>query len=825
MERVFKPLQPVSFLLFFSLVLGVFFASLFPERIVIGTLPFALIAVSFLFLKRFRYYILAILFFCSGFILYQIQFFPSLPTHHISHFLNSEKYEIQGKIISFTKNYDHRQRTIVQCRELVGKDGNRIKVTGKVLLNIYGKKAVSPKIYDTIVFRSKLKPIRNFNNPGGFDYQKYMKYQHIFANAYTTAGKLKIIDPAGASKTQVKSILIKGVQSLEAFRNQFAFFVLNLKNGSPSARIIVSLVTGKKEIIDPFTRDIFSKAGISHLLAISGLHLSIVGFLFYWSLYQTLFFVCWILKNKGVVCVQKILVSGRLKKIVGALTILPLILYAGFTGFSPSSQRALIMTMVFLFSVIIEKETDLFSSLFTAGIIILVLDSTALFSISFQLSFTAVFFICSGMLIIQKYRLEFNHKWISKIFMISCVTIFAGFGTFALTAFYFHVVSFVQVFTNLVAIPIIGFLVLPMGFISLALFVLFPNFAELLIHICEFLTRMVYSLSNKIVSLPVTWMTIGRFHWLDVFTVYFFLIGVGFWLIKGHKKISVSFLIMGCISLGSAQVIELKNSKPIEQLRVTTIDVGQGASSLIQGPNDINFLVDGGGFSNRSTFDTGRYIVAPYLWRENIKVLDYVVLTHPEADHLNGLVYILENFKVKTLIKNKDKKRSRLYDRLINICNQKNISIVHPESFDYKLKFKNVMLHFYDTGSDSKNLNNNSLVFKLDYNSFSMLFTGDILKVREKDLSLAFAKKLSSDVLLSPHHGSASSSSKLFLDKVEPESVIIPCGWQNRYGFPHKSVLNRYAALGMDVYRTDLNGAVLTISDGKSFEITTFKDD
>ncbi len=153
---------------------------------------------------------------------------------------------------------------------------------------------------------------------------------------------------------------------------------------------MASLVTGKKESIPADIRDLFSKAGTSHLLAISGLHLSIAGLLFTSLLYRFFSFF------------PALLISGKSKKIAGVSTIFPLILYGIFTGFSPSCQRALIMITVLIFAFVREKEQDIVSSLSFAGILILLNDSAALFAISFQLSFAAVVFIVYGTLLFKE---------------------------------------------------------------------------------------------------------------------------------------------------------------------------------------------------------------------------------------------------------------------------------------------------------------------------------------------------------------------------------------------------------------------------------------
>ena len=243
-------------------------------------------------------------------------------------------------------------------------------------------------------------------------------------------------------------------------------------------------------------------------------------------------------------------------------------------------------------------------------------------------------------------------------------------------------------------------------------------------------------------------------------------------------------------------------------------------------PGDINILVDGGGFSDNSSFDIGRYVVGPFLWSQKILSLDAVILTHPESDHMNGLIYILENFRVNLLIKNRDTRSSRTYEHLMVLCNEKKINFWYPSLSETTLDFDQTRLSFFPaTGQIGKSLNNNSLVFKLRFNEFTLLFPGDILNEREVAIASQNLQgcSLESRLLISPHHGSFTSSSNIFLDKVNPESVIISCGFRNQYGFPHLDVLKRYRNRGYKVFRTDINGAVTISSDGFGHNILTQK--
>ena len=572
-------------------------------------------------------------------------------------------------------------------------------------------------------------------------------------------------------------------------------------------------------MIRPEIRDLFSKAGISHLLAISGLHLSIVTFIFY-GLFYRIFYGLYLCRPTFF---KQGFISGRIKKSAGLLTLFPVLLYVVFTGGSPSVLRAFIMTLVFMVSIVREKETDTFSSLCTAGALILFLDSSALFSISFQLSFAAVYFIILGHSVIKDRLFHLKSKLMSRFMLMFFVTVFAGMGTAPLAAYYFHIVSFSQWFTNLFAIPIIGFVVLPLGFVLLFTHAILPKVFALILWVCHGLVIGIIQSAVRLTQFDFAWGIVALFPVLAVIGYYLCLNGIFFWF-KKYKKIAAGLVIGGCLCVFVVVNPHLGEENKNKGIETTVLDVGQGFCAFVQLPDRTRVLIDGGGFSDRSSFDPGRNIIAPFLWYHNIKTLDFVILTHPESDHLKGLVYILKYFKVKTLMKNSDTNNSKAYQTLVDICKKKDIPIVIPQAYPNEYRMGQTRLTFFDAAKGMKNLNNNSLVFKFQFKDISLLFTGDIMKERERQLARTYKKDLHTLIMIAPHHGSSTSSTKFFLDKVGPESVIIPCGWSNRYGFPHHQVLKRYQDKSIRIYRTDRDGAVTMVSGGINYQITVFED-
>jgi competence protein ComEC len=801
----FPPLIPVCL----SLITGILVGSYFPD------LPWAILApgalcslvVVLVFFSRSTPFIkgLSLVALVWGFFSIAGVLNPGVSPEAVSQFADSSRYTITGEIASFSKDYSFKRRVVLLCH-LVQTEGKKpVRVQGRILLNIYDPQKRIFQYGDLVRFTGPIKPIRNFSNPNGFDYERKMKFAGISGSAYAGSDKIRLIP-------RPLAVHVKLMRNLEQLRNQFFDFTMNKMEDNGAGAVLAALVTGKKEAIPSKLKDLFSKAGTSHLLAISGLHLSIVAMGFYFIFYTVL---AWI---------PLLLMTGSAKKTAGILTLIPLFLYGIFSGFSPSTQRAFIMICIFMAAFLSERENTPLNTLALAAVVILLVDPCALFSISFQLSFGALVFIIIGFSLVR------IRGWTPKggvrafFIMPALVTFFAGAGTFPLIAHYFNLVSFVQIVSNLLLVPLMGFVCLPLGLLALCSFLLWPGLAEVMISVCQHILLLCIAYIQFLTDLEFSWTRIVGIGGLEVVVAYLLLGGICL-IVARHRK--TGFVLMtlavlaGCSSFG----IGFKNRMFPEEMTVTILDVGQGSSALIQTIGGKNILVDGGGFSGRSVFDIGRYVVGPFLWSRRILALDAVILTHPESDHMNGLLYILENFKVRLLVKNRDTRSTGTYGALMTLCRDKKIQIWHPSREEARLYFGKTFLLFYTDPADPshQNLNNNSLVFQVRFNDFTLLFPGDILSEREMALAGQGGLNLKSSVLLSPHHGSLTSSSKIFLDKVKPESVVISCGVGNPYGFPHPEVLKRYQNRGYQVFRTDINGAITISSDGIDTNILTRK--
>jgi len=669
---------------------------------------------------------------------------------------------------------------------------------------------------DRISISGRIKPFRNFHNPGGFDYKRFMESDDVWGNLYVKKGNSHLVSEGTLS-------------TIDRMRRFVEAFIGKSAASKDGKEILKALITGNKKGIPQELRDDFARTGTAHLLAISGLHVGMVAGFSFMVFRYLLSFIPWLLWK------------GRIKLWAGVMTLFPVWLYAVMAGMSPSTQRAAIMASVVLLAYGFMAEQDIMNTLAIAALVILAIVPDSLFQVSFQLSFASVFSIVWGMSALpEKSRGKDDPEEKKrgdipgKFWRYMAVSVFAFAGTWPLVAYYFNQLSLVGFLANAILIPMVGMGVVPLG-LGAAL-------------VSGFSGYLAYPMMN--VAGLVADMSIGAirffssFSWAAFKTVtpsilevvcYYILLITLIWLVKERKSVGFLRRIMVTSAVGAFFVLCADGVYWIGQryyhrdLRVTWLDVGQGTSALVEFPGGRSMLVDGGGFSDNDMFDVGEKLVAPFLWSKKIAHVETVVLSHPESDHLNGLLYILENFTVDELWTCGVERDTRGFRRMMELASQKKIRVVTRDELKDHQVLSGVSVHVFwplksgntDTIFYSKNSNNLSLVLKLSLGEQSFLFPGDILEPAETTMIEAMADPglLKSRVLLVPHHGSKTSSSETFIQSVSPEYAVISAGFKNRFRFPHPSVLERIEGQGARIYRTDLNGAVSMATDGHGLRI------
>ena len=775
-----------------------------------------------------------VLFFALGYLSIQPWVAPKFPPHHIVHFQDSDSWKITGVIDTPVATYSNRQKFILRT-ETLDRNTKNFPVTGKIRVTVSGK---GPELIlgDRIVFFAKIKSIRNFNNPGGFDYKRYMAFRKVYGTSYVSAEKLTLL--RRNSEAGIGMIIAN-------MRRKISELIDKTGNGTEQG-VLKALIVGDRNSISNDLRQAFNRTGIGHLLAISGLHIGIVAtgaFLIFKYLLSHVKFLLW---------------HAWTKKGAVLLSVIPVFIYGLLSGMSPSTQRAVIMVTVFLAAFLFEREHDPMNTLAVAALLILVVHPPSLFSISFQLSFTAVLAILYGLSRVQipwrsnsgGGKTPKHVRIATKLFYFLMVSLFAILGTLPLTMFYFNQISLMGLFSNFIFVPLIGFVVVPLGLMAVFLYPLSGSVALGCLKAGAVVLEHTMSMVHFFADLPFAAVKTITPSYLEMSCFY-----ILFWtvlnLIYGSSNTqtgqdnlpgrednaSGKSLLRKPSAIVTLLIILVLSADACywsyerfwhDDLKVTMIDVGHGNAALMELPEGYNILIDGGGFSDNSIFDTGARIVAPFLWQKKIKTVDTLVLSHPNSDHLNGLIYIAEHFHVKNVWTNNEATDTFAYQTFMETIKKNNIHMPEYKKIVGTRYINGVCLDICYPPKDFiekrkketwRNLNNNSLVLKASFGSKSFLFPGDIQTRAEYELAATAGDNLKSTVLLVPHHGSKTSSTQRFIEQVDPEVIIISCGWRSRFGFPHPSVLKRYKEKGCRILGTARNGAVSMSTDGQTLTI------
>ncbi|BBO71301.1 DNA internalization-related competence protein ComEC/Rec2 [Desulfosarcina alkanivorans] len=731
---------------------------------------------------------------------------PRSGPDHLAGYLDTGYWRVHGVVADSPVVRFGRTRAVLDVTTLA-RDDRSHAVRGRIRLTVTGEAALAPG--DRLIFPARIRSFRNFRNPGGFDYRRHMAYRGIHGSAWVPLEKLR------RNGSDARAPADRLVHAARGRLGQMIDSAAGDSHADEKA-VLKALVFGDRSGIDEGLRERFNRAGVGHLLAISGLHVGIVATLAFggWRWLFSFF--------------PPLLWRGWGRPWAAAATLVPVLAYGMLAGMSPSTQRAEIMVAVFLLAMIMGRSHDTINTLAVAALAILVFFPPALFSISFQLSFAAVLAIVYGL---EKIDLggdkadRFIHRMRNRLTGFLLVSALAIAGTTPLVLFHFNRTSLVGIAANLMLVPLVGFVAVPIGLVS--------AFAAIF---CEPAAALGFRLSVQILRLAS--MGLDFFSGLSLAAVkvvtpslveilLYYLAG---WCLLNLRKTTVARWVLAAalvMALGDGLYWSYQRFWH-RDLRVTAVDVGQGGCTLLELPGGGVVLYDGGGFSDNRLFDMGRRVVAPLLWRRKIATVDILVLSHPNADHLNGLIYIADHFNVRELWTNGDANTTQGYGMLMAACRDKGIVVrrVHADTGDTVvgpvtfavLHPGTEFLHPAD-GMTQEDRNNGSLVLKATLGETAFLLTGDIEAPAERQLVERAAGDLASTVLFAPHHGSRTSSSAELVAAVGPDVVVISAGAGNRFGFPHAEVMDRYRDAGCRVLCTGTHGAVYMRSDGKTVHV------
>lgn len=618
------------------------------------------------------------------------------------------------------------------------------------------------KYGDLIKIQGEYSSPQTARNYKGFDYSKYLKTLKIY-------GIIKIEEANLLKENDLNFVLIS-INNLKQKMIDHA----NKNMPQKTANLLLGLLIGQKDNIQEDIIKSFRTANLSHILAVSGAHTSYI-----------------------ILGLTYIITKSKAPRRIGyIITIIILLVFIIITGASYSVIRACIMSIITISAKLFYKKENFFISICVSLFIILIQNPFAINDIGLKLSFLGTIGIIvfnkniTGLFIRIKIK-ENIAKVLSLTFsaqlMIMPITIL-NFKTFSVTFF----ISSILASPLLGIIIILGFIAIFVSFvlnpISKILFFVLNLFLELLIFISEIVTKIPGS--SILVKTPNLVFVI-TYYILILFINYFFTIKknpirrfqkkiIKICTIKNIKRIikiiAIIFLIISFLTM-LARVIN-------PTLKIYFIDVGQGDSTLIITPKGKKILIDGGEGKNE--------ILLPYLLDRGINKIDYIIISHFDSDHCNGLIEVMEKIKVGKVIVSKQPEESEEYRNISEIIKQKNIEAYVVKAQDRITIEKDLYINILNPAGklEFKDLNNNAIVAKLIYKNFSMLFTGDIEKA-EENIAQKYKNNLKSTILKVAHHGSKTSTNEKFLKYVEPQIALIGVGENNKFGHPNQQTIEK----------------------------------
>lgn len=659
---------------------------------------------------------------------------------------------------------------------------------------VYDTKCQKVKLGNTIRVIGELQVFDMPRNPGNFDQRFYYAKQGIFYKVF--AKELEVL-----GKKEWK--LQEGIQK---FRRRWHTMLLRAL-GEKKGGMLSAMMTGEKEYLDRESRELYQINGIGHILAISGLHLSFIGLAFYQGLRKT-----------GMSYFSAGLLGGSF-----------LLVYAVMTGLSVSTQRAMVMLLLRIGADLCGRVYDIVTALCFSAAVIVVQSPLFVFDAGFLLSFGAIIGITWLLPIWKEIWFLGNNEFggvkrtvVDSVNASIAIQIFL----FPITSYFFFEIPLYAVVLNVIVIPLLS-VILGAGMVGSMIYYIIPWGGEKLLQIGRILLGLYDVLCEWTIKLPFSRIVVGKPKWQQVVLCYCLMVFFFTWMgkqIRKEEKIFSKWRRSGAVFLiGTILSVSIPWKGIGSEVQITMLDVGQGDGLYLRGPEGNHYFIDGG---SSDVKEIGRYRIEPFLKSQGVGCLDYVFISHGDADHMNGIQEMLKRQKLGIRIRNLVLPVQEVWDEtlyeLAKTAQKEGIRVlVMGEGDELEEKgFSMVCLH------PQKNQvleagNGASMVLQVKYGEFEMLFTGDV--EGEGEEMLMEQQKLSQiDVLKVAHHGSEHSTTEELIRKLRPQYALISAGRKNSYGHPHMETIERLKKYGVQLYSTLESGAITVTTDGREMWIEEY---
>jgi competence protein ComEC len=730
---------------------------------------------------------------------------PNFPPNHV-YFLTSDNTRIylEGVLAREPERLPNRNRWLLRCERIWHPTGAE-DISGNLLLSV---RQVGREWHygDQVRFWIRPQAPRDAGNPGGFDYATYLARQEIYAIGYLENDQE--VELVARSPGPVRG-------AIELLRREMRRYI-DRHVPEDEGALLKALVVGDMGAVTKQVRDEFTAAGVNHVLSISGLHVSMLGLVVFWFV------------RLGCSYSSYLLLRWNVLKIGTFFSFLAVIFYTAIAGAMVPTVRSAIMIGVYELAVLLDREEEVFASLTFAALLIALIWPAVVADISFQLSFLAVLFIVWGM----RRMMQAAHRpgprdelpqerswWRSKLEQGKhhlAVPLFATLGTGPLIAHYFGHLSFAGFISNPLVVPLVGFIVVPLGLTIGFLSLILPAAASILVWPAEYLLTATLWLVRLFSRLPLANIAVPVPNAFEVTALYLFIIA--FFLLRRNRFATVVVTAFA-LALAVDGFYWWRERWDRKELRITHLNVGQGDAAVVELPRSKVLVIDAGGTA-LGDFDTGEGIVGPFLRSRKILKVDYLLLSHPRVDHYGGMRSVVTEFAPAEFWSGPSKGKTTRFDDLEEVLEQAHIKRVTLSDQEPCRVIDGVNLCVLYPPADAEY--DTSVVLRLEFGKAQFLFAGDVDKRDEQELRFK-TEQLRSAILKVPRHGSARSSTQEFVEAVRPSLAIFSVGRRNALGLPRDEVVGRYREAGAEILRTDEDGAIILETDGSTIHYQAYK--